>query len=217
MPEFSARWVAPRSAMRRLAVALLLAAGLWAALPALAAQADRNAPMNIEADALRYDEARQVSVFTGNVVVTKGSIVLRAERVEVRQDEQGFQYGVATAAPGRIATFRQKREGVDETIEGEGERIEYDGRADQMKLISKAVMRRYRGDTLADETYGTIITYNNTTEVFTVEGGSGNGLTPSHPGGRVRAIIGPREDPPPPPRSGAAPALQPSPALGAPR
>jgi len=187
--------------------------------PGWAERADRAAPMNIEADALRYDDARQLSVFTGNVVVTKGTIVLRAARVEVRQGEEGFQFGVATAAPGGVATFRQKREGLDEYIEGEGERIEYDGQADQVKLISRAVMRRYRGETLADETLGTIITYNSTTEVFTVEGGSGAGLTPSHPGGRVRAIIAPREPTSTTTQPAAAPpaALKPSGALETPR
>ena len=75
--------------------------------------------MNIEADALRYDDLRQTSVFTGRVVVTKGTIVIRGARVDVRQDPEGYQYGVVTAEPGKLAFYRQKREGVDEFIEGE--------------------------------------------------------------------------------------------------
>lgn len=42
--------------------------------------------MNAEADALRYEDARQLSVFTGNVVITKGSIVIAPWRC---QDAQG--------------------------------------------------------------------------------------------------------------------------------
>jgi lipopolysaccharide export system protein LptA len=90
------------------------------ALGAAAEKADRDKPMNIEADALRYDDAKKISVFTGRVVLTKGSIQIRGERVEVRQDAQGFQYGVVTAEPGKRAFFRQKREGLDQYIEGEG-------------------------------------------------------------------------------------------------
>ena len=75
--------------------------------------------MNIEADSLRYDDLQQISVFTGRVVLTKGSILIRADRLEVRQDPDGFQYGVATGSAGRLAFFRQKREAVDEFMEGQ--------------------------------------------------------------------------------------------------
>lgn len=169
-----------------LPVLLLALAAL--ALPAQAERADRGQPMNIEADALRYDDLNQTSVFTGRVVLTKGTILIRGARVDVRQDPEGFQYGVVTAAPGERAFFRQKREGVDEYIEGEGEVIEYDGKADRVKFIRRAEMRRYRGATLADEVQGSLITYDNTTDVFTVDGGP----TSPTPGGRVRAVLAPR-------------------------
>jgi len=153
-----------------------------------AERADKGKPMNIEADALRYDDLKQVSVFTGRVVVTKGTIVIRGARVDVRQDADGYQHGVVTAEPGKLAFFRQKREGVDEFIEGEGETIEYDGKADRVKFVKRAEMRRFRGATLADELTGSLIVYDNTTDVFTVDGG------PASPaaGGRVRAVLSPK-------------------------
>ena len=49
------------------ALALALVAVAWRS----AEKADRNKPMNIEADALRYDDLKQTSVFTGRVVLTK--------------------------------------------------------------------------------------------------------------------------------------------------
>src|SRR4051812_38463229 len=91
---------------------------------AFAEKADRNKPMNIESDALRYDDLNQTSVFTGRVVLTKGTIIIRGARVDVRQDAEGYQYGVVTAEPGKLAYYRQKREGVDQFMEGEGELIE---------------------------------------------------------------------------------------------
>ncbi|MDP3762035.1 MAG: lipopolysaccharide transport periplasmic protein LptA [Ramlibacter sp.] len=153
-----------------------------------AERADRGKPMNIEADALRYDDLKQVSVFTGRVVVTKGTIIIRGARVDVRQDAEGYQHGVVTAEPGKLAFFRQKREGVDEFIEGEGETIEYDGKADRVKFVKRAEMRRFRGASLADELTGSLIVYDNTTDVFTVDGG------PASPaaGGRVRAVLSPK-------------------------
>lgn len=183
-----------------LALVLALAAG-----SAGAEKADRNKPMNVEADALRYDDLQQTSVFTGKVVVTKGTIIIRGAKMTVRQDPEGYQFGVVTAEPGKQAYFRQKREGVDEYIEGESETIEYDGKLDRVKFIGRAEMRRLRGATVNDETSGSVITYDNTNDQFTVDGGN-VAATPSNPGGRVRATLAPRQtaSEPAAPASGAA-------------
>ena len=162
-----------------------------AVLPAAAERADRDKPMNAEADALRYDDLKQTSVFTGNVVITKGSTVIRGERVEVRQDPEGYQQATVIAATTKLAFYRKKRDGLDEFIEGEAERIEYDSRADVVKLIRRAVLRRYAGAVLADETTGAQINYDNNTDVFTVDGGAQN-RSALNPSGRVRAQLSPR-------------------------
>lgn len=186
--------------------------------PAWAESADRTKPMNAEADALRYDDLKQTSVFTGNVVITKGSTIIRGERVDVQQDPEGYQQAVAIAAPGKLAYYRKKRDGLDEFIEGEGERIEYDSRQDVVKFIRSAVMRRYNGAVLADETTGSQINYDNKTDVFTVDGGPQN-RSATNPTGRIRALLSPRvaasgaggpiPAAPPPPA-----ALRPSTAIG---
>ncbi len=156
-----------------------------------AEKADRDKPMNVEADALRYEELKQTSLWTGRVILTKGTIVIRGDRLETREDAQGHQFGLVSAEPGKLAFFRQKREGLDEFIEGEGETIEYDGAADTVKLLNNAQLRRYRGAALSDEFTGHVIHYNNSTEVFTIDGapakpGSGT------PAGRVRAMLTPK-------------------------
>jgi lipopolysaccharide export system protein LptA len=197
-----------------------LVAAMLLALPlAMAEQADRDKPMNAEADALRYDDLKQTSVFTGNVVITKGSTIIRGERVEVRQDAEGYQQATVVAAPGRLAYYRKKRDGVDEFIEGESERIEYDSRPDVVKFIRRAVLRRYKGAALADETTGSQINYDNVTDVFTVDGGTQN-RNAANPSGRIRALLSPRSAtsapaaPLPPPNAGPAPTLRSSPTLG---
>lgn len=173
---------------------LSLAVALALASPWVSAEnADKSKPMNIEADSLRYDDARQVSVFTGKVVITKGSIVIRGQQVEVRQDPQGNQFGTVTAAPSEQAFFRQKREGVDEFIEGEAQTIEYDGKADTVRFVQKAQLRRYRGATLGDQITGAVIVYDNTKDLFTVDGQAGKGSNGA-PGTRVRAMLSPKPD-----------------------
>lgn len=195
----------------------LLTALLGAALPAAAEKADRDKPMNAEADALRYDDLKQTSVFTGNVVITKGSTIIRGAVVEVSQDPEGYQLAVATAAPGKLAYYRKKRDGVDEYIEGESERIEYDSRADLVKFIKRAVVRRFKGATLSDETTGALIVYDNNTDVFTVDADAKN-ASATNPGGRVRAMLSPRGPAPgaptAPPTGATAPVLRPSTTLG---
>ena len=131
---------------------------------------DKNRPMNIEADALVHDDLKQVTVFSGHVVVTKGTIVLKGERIELREDPQGFQFGLITPEPGARAFYRQKREGLNEFMEGEAERIEYDGRLDRVTLSQRAVLRRYRGSALNDEMSGQVITYDHLSETFRIDG-----------------------------------------------
>ena len=192
---------------RCVACAVAMGLALCAVWPAAHAEkADRTKPMNAEADTLRYDDARQTSLFTGNVVITKGTIVIRGERVEVRQDAQGNQFGVVTSAPGAQAFFRQKREGLDEHIEGVADRIDYDGKSDSVTFTGHAVMRRYRGNTLADETAGSVITYQNANDTYTVDGGEAS-RSPANPTGRVRAMLTPT----PKPDTAPAPTTQPAP------
>jgi lipopolysaccharide export system protein LptA len=183
-----------RALMKKPAAALLAAlCGVLFTAPVLAEKADRDKPMNVEADALRYDDLRQTSVFTGKVVITKGTIVIRGAKVDVRQDPEGYQYGVVTAEPGKLAYYKQKREGMDEYMEGEADVIEYDGKADRVKFIRHADLRRLRGATVSDEMTGSLITYDNGTDVFTVDGGPGSPATaPGATPGRIRAVLSPR-------------------------
>lgn len=201
----------------------LLAAVALGPVPAHAERADRDKPMHIESDALRHDELQQTSIFTGHVVMTKGTIVLRGAQLQVRQDPQGYQHGVVTAEAGKRAFFRQKRDTLpgnpEEYVEGEAEVIEYDGRKDDVRLLGRGQLRRYSGGKLSDDISGSVITYNNITDVFTVDG-SARSQTPgsSAPAGagtgRVRAILAPKAapaaEPPTPAASSPAAPLQPT-------
>ncbi|MDM0051039.1 lipopolysaccharide transport periplasmic protein LptA [Variovorax sp. J22R115] len=195
------------SSLRHLSRALFFALALAGlASVAQAEKADRTKPMNIEADSMRYDDLKQTSVFTGNVVVNKGTIIIRGDRIDVRQDPEGYQFGVVTAAPGKLAYYKQKRDaGSDEWIEGEGEVIEYDSRADNVKFIRRAVMRRLIGATPNDESSGPLIVYDQSNDTFTVNGSSvpPNAGVASQ-GGRVKAILTPKPAPTAPAASAAS-------------
>jgi len=94
-------------------------------------------------------------------------------------------------------------------------------RTDVVKFIRQAVLRRYKGAVLADESSGSQISYDNVTEVFTVDGGPQN-RSLSNPTGRVRTLLSPRNPlpaagsaPVSTPAVGSSPSLRSSPALGA--
>ncbi len=175
--------------LKLISLSVLLCGALCA--PAWGEKADRNKPMNVEADALRHDDLRQTSVFTGRVVVVKGTLVLRGARAELRQDADGNQFGVVTAEPGQLAYYRQKREGVDEFIEGQAESIEYDGKSDRVRFVRRADLRRLRGLVASDQMTGSLIVYDNVHDVFTVDGNVTSSGAPQ-PGGRVRAVLTPK-------------------------
>lgn len=192
----------------RLRAGMVAAWCAWtlAAAPAFAEKADREKPINLEADRVTVDDAKQVANFEGNVVLTQGTLTIRGNRMEVRQDPDGFRQGTTW---GNLAYFRQKRDGYDEYIEGWAERIEYDSKADKVQLFTRAMLKRG-----ADEVRGNYISYDATTEFFQVIGGGTKAASAGNPQGRVRAVMQPKPKaaPPQPPVR-----LQPSDSLAAPR
>ena len=203
---------------RRAAGLVVVAACAGLGLAARAERADRFQKLKVEADQQgKIDLVNNLVTFNGNVVVSKGTMVIRAARVELRETTGGYHNAVAFGADGKPATFRQKRDGVDETIEGEAERLEYDGKADTVKFVNRASVRRLRGASVADEISGNVVSYDSTSEVFSVSGGSTGSAT--QPAGRVRAVLTPRDgsaaaEEAAQAASGASPQLKLSPTLG---
>ncbi len=194
---------------------LLGAYAFFSIAPAYAELADRTKPMHIEADSMRYDDIGKITNATGRVIATKGTLLLRADAVEVRQDAEGHNFMVATANKGNQVFMRQKREGLNEFYEGQANRAERNEKTLITTLIGKATLRRMVGTSLADEVQGDTIVYNEATEVYNVTSGAASGTPPSGvPSGRVRATIAPRTPAPATSAAGSAATLQPSPQIG---
>lgn len=158
---------------------------------AWAERGDRDKPVNIESDRLNVDDAKQTAVFEGRVVLTQGTFVLKSNKLTMRKDADGFQYASAQGAP---ATFREKREGVDEWIDGEALRVEYDGKREFIELFDNARLKRGK-----DEVRGNYITYDPRADYYTVQNSKGGPVTGSNKptDTRVRATLQPKkkEDP----------------------
>ena len=203
------------SIKKRIAIGLFASGMGLLGMPAWAEKADRDKPLLIEADAMRHDENKLLTHFTGQVVAFKGTMVLRGARMEVQQDKNGQQIAQIWAAPNERVFFRQKREGVDEFTEGEGEMMIYDSQADVVTLVQRAEVRILRGTVLADQITGQKIVFNNTTEVMTVDGPA-PGAKPTAPRDqRVRAVLTPRKTTPASPASASSASPAPSQVLPA--
>jgi lipopolysaccharide export system protein LptA len=196
------------------AALLLLSLALGAGSSAHAERADRDKPINIESDRMTADDTKKVAVFEGRVVMTQGTFILRADKLVVRQDKEGMQAATATGKP---ATFRTKRDGVDEWVDGESDRIEYDGRQERVELFDRARLIRDK-----DEVRGNYISYDTKSEFFQVLAAKGAiaAAAPSREGARVSATFQPKPKPATP-GAPAAPVpppleLRTEPALGAP-
>lgn len=170
-----------------------------------AGRADQKQAMQIESDALRYEESTQRSVFTGQVNVNKGSIVMRGAKLEVRQDAAGNQLGTLTGSAQAPAYFRQKREGsANEFVEAQANTITYNSQTAVVTLTGNARFTRLQGSKPMDTVTGATISYNGNTDIFTVNGGqaASEAGQPVSSAGRVRVTLTSR---------GAAEAVSPTP------
>lgn len=148
--------------------------------PALAEKADRQRPIQIEADSVRMDDSRKTAVYEGNVVLAQGTLLIKADRLDVRQDDKGMSSGEAT---GRPVHFRQKVEGKDEYVEAQASRLEYDAHGESLKLSGAAHLKQGM-----DELRGGLIVYDMRTELYRAQGSE----TAGQGQGRVRAVLRPR-------------------------
>jgi lipopolysaccharide export system protein LptA len=188
--DLTPAWLTQRLALALTAAWVLASAAMGGS--AWAEKADRSKSFVIEADKPGVlDLQRQTLVFNGNAVISQGSMQLRAERIEMRETPEGYRAATAIGTAAKPASWRQRRDGVDEVVEGTADRIEFDGRSDTLRFVGNGAVRRLRAGTVADEITGASIVWDNLAEVFKVEGGT---ATPANPSGRVRVILSPRTE-----------------------
>lgn len=175
-----------KSFLRLSSVCVLAASFMLTTLHAHAEKADRGKPVSIEADKVTVDDKNKIHIFEGHVVLSQGTLSIRADKIVVSQDDSGYQRGIATGGEGGLARFRQKREGKNQWVDGEGERIEHDARSELSQFFLRARVKS--GD---DEVRGQYIQYNGVTETYLVTNGPNATTLPSQQG-RVHVTIQPK-------------------------
>lgn len=150
---------------------------------ALAEQSDRDQPIELEADTVTVNDAKKISVYSGNVILTQGTLQIKADKMIVREDLEGFQHSTSTGNP---TTFKQKSTGKDEWMQGSAQRIEYNARLDKVQLYTGAWVKR--GE---DIVHGDYISYDANAEYAEVIGGT-KANPAGTPNSRVKAVIQPK-------------------------
>ena len=139
-----------------LAMTLLVVSNAWAL------QSDQSQPIEIQADNGMLDQGRQVTVFSGNVVVKQGSIDIRAARIEVQRSAEGSQVMTATGSP---VTFKQQLDDGKGWVNGQAQKVTYQSASGLITLMGNAKVQRG-----GDVVQGNHITYNTKTEIYTAAG-----------------------------------------------
>lgn len=189
------------SLTRRIALTGMVSLML-AAATVRAEKADQDKPVNLEADRVTVDDIKGIQTFEGNVQLVKGTLIIRAAKIVVIQDDSGYQRGTATGTETTLPRFRQKREGLDEYIEGEGERIEHNAKTEVTEFFNRAWVKSG-----LDEVRGQFISYDAKTEHYVVTNGPNGTKAKPESGERVRAVIQSRTKgaPPAAPAPGSVP------------
>ena len=177
--------------MKKLLAAVFLS---LLSLTAAAERADSLKEAVINFDSLDVDEVTGTRILTGNVVLTRGTLVLKSDRALVKESPEGYMSVTLTAAGGKVATFRQKRDGgPDLWVEGQAERIEYDERSELVRLYSNALIKELENSRMTNQITGPFISYDNRKEVATVRNDpSGQSKVG---GGRGTLILAPKRAP----------------------
>ncbi|MEW5008804.1 MAG: lipopolysaccharide transport periplasmic protein LptA [Cycloclasticus sp.] len=105
--------------------------------PLWALSSDKNKPVEVEADSFNLDDAKKTTVYSGNVIITQGSMEISADKMTI--------YGASGATDKVIATgnpvkFKQQPDGQQGLIRGEARRFEYLVSKDTLVLINKATL-----------------------------------------------------------------------------
>lgn len=176
--------------MKRISwLSALLIASLMAFSPVgYGLQADRLQATTIDANKMTYNEKSNVTVFTGNVLLTRGSLVIRGEKLTLTETPDGNQLAKVEGSP---AQFKQQRDSKVKSdvllISGAADAIDFDGNKALVTLTGKASIEKIANGQLTESISGNKIIYEQNTEFLNVVGAPNSaGKT------RVQAVIKPK-------------------------
>ncbi|MCX4025727.1 lipopolysaccharide transport periplasmic protein LptA [Endozoicomonas sp. SM1973] len=138
---------------------------------------DKDKPINIKAKSADIDDKSGVYIYTGNVIITQGTIQIRGDKVTLYSDSNGINKIVAV---GRPAHYREKPAENKELIKAYGRTIKYYATNEKVEVITNAKLFQ-EGNTFT----GSQIDYFAKTQKVNAKGGKTNES-------RVEMVLQPR-------------------------
>jgi lipopolysaccharide export system protein LptA len=173
---------------RPLPVLLVGMLAVLAPAVACAEKGDREKPINFSAEQpAEVDFEKRIGTLRGNVVITQGTMTIRADRIEFKQNPDN---SLSATAFGNPVSFRQKKDDADEYFEGFAQRAVDDGQKQLLELFDRALLKQG-----SDEIRSNYVSYNSSTGIFKAEGRP-DAPGVEGPGDRVRGVFQPRADSP---------------------
>lgn len=167
----------PGHVLARLA-ALILVLGI-AGNSALARESDLLLPIDIDADRSEFDERAGLQILEGNVRITQGTMLITAERIEVRLKEGRLASIDGLGSP---IQFEQDNE-LGERMRGSAQSLSYDAVTGSLILQGNATLQQPRQSLVSDR-----IVFDTVSQTVRAEGNKSDGDS-----GRVRIRIEPPE------------------------
>ena len=173
----------------RLVKTLPILLGLGAALGSVSAWAlpnDQQQPIRIQADDAQLDDKNGVATYTGDVIITQGSMKVTGNKVTITRTAAG-DIDVVTSV-GNLAYFEQLQTAGDtKPVQGYGVTIQYHASQDRVVLIDRAKVIDKDGNV----TQGEKIVYDTNKKLASAGRATGTNVTESRP--RIDMVIQPKK------------------------
>ncbi|PZQ37181.1 MAG: lipopolysaccharide transport periplasmic protein LptA [Pseudomonas putida] len=165
--------------VKTLPLLLSLSAALGSA-SAFALPTDRDQPIRIQADNAHLDDKQGVATYTGDVIITQGSMMIKGNTVTMTRAANG-DIDVVTSV-GNLAYFEQQQSAAKpDKMKGWAVTIQYQAQKDTVILTDRAKVE--------NESNTTEIVYNTKTQVAT----AGRGGNVTQPRQRIDMVIQPKK------------------------
>ena len=150
----------------------------FASCSALALKDDNKQPINIESNNQSLDMESNTVTFTDNVVITQGSIVIKAQKVVINRPPEGSGKKDTVDASGKPVTFHQIMDD-GKPVDGRADKVHYDLNQEFLTLTGNAELKQ-----LDSKITGNLITYD--VKKQQLKASSSNG-------GRVKTVLIPTQ------------------------
>ncbi len=176
-------------------LAATLVAALLAPAAALALSSDREQPIQIEADSAEADDAKRITIYKGDVIITQGTLRITGDHVTIYYDANGdFTEMITLGNPARFHQLPDGKPDADANYQrARASRMEYYKQSDTIVLLGNAVYGQGGDQVAADRIDYDSKNSRMKARTMTAEKAKGGAEKPASSSGRVRITIQPKK------------------------